>query len=154
MAILPFVANHIEAKVEVSQRAAEGRLLWSVDDTLVLHLQHRGNASMRTGYARLDRLGRSLGNPMHLAHTFKARGVGFASPTEQIDTRSTTGQLVFHIFGALAEFECNLIRERTLAGLKASRARGSNDGRRAVRRCPFYALSKCLHLTRPPRETQ
>jgi len=109
---------------------------------------------MRTGYARLDRLGRSLGNPMHLAHTFKARGVGFASPTEQIDTRSTTGQLVFHVFGALAEFERYLIRERTLAGLKASRARGSNDGRRAVRRFPFYALSKCLHLTRPPRETQ
>ncbi|HUE20346.1 MAG TPA: recombinase family protein [Bryobacteraceae bacterium] len=77
-----------------------------------------------------------------------------ASLTEQIGTRSTTGQLVFHVFGALAEFERYLIRERTLAGLKASRARGSNDGRRAVRRCPFYALSKCLHLTRPPRETQ
>ncbi len=77
----------------------------------------------------LDRLGRRLGNPMHPAHEFKARGVGFASPTEQIDTRSTTGQLVFHLFGALAEFERNLTRERTLAGLKASGARGRKGGR-------------------------
>jgi DNA invertase Pin-like site-specific DNA recombinase len=54
---------------------------------------------------RLDRLGRSLGDLIHLTHEFKARGVGFASLTEQIDTRSPTGQLVFHVFGALAEFE-------------------------------------------------
>ncbi len=64
----------------------------------------------------LDRLGRSLGNLMHLAHEFKALGVGFASLTEQIDTRS-------------AEIERNLIRERTLAGLKPSRARGRKGGR-------------------------
>jgi DNA invertase Pin-like site-specific DNA recombinase len=73
---------------------------------------------------RLDRLGRSLGDLIHLTHEYQARGVGFASLTEQIDTRSPTGQLVFHAFGALAEFERNLIRERTLAGLKATRARG------------------------------
>jgi DNA invertase Pin-like site-specific DNA recombinase len=78
---------------------------------------------------RLDRLGRSLGNLIHLTHEFKARGVGFASLTEQIDTRSPTGQLVFHVIGALAEFERNLIRERTLAGLKAARARGRKGGR-------------------------
>ena len=52
-----------------------------------------------------------------------------ASLTEQIDTRSPSGQLVFHVFGALAEFERNLIRERTLAGLNAARARGRNGGR-------------------------
>jgi DNA invertase Pin-like site-specific DNA recombinase len=81
---------------------------------------------------RLDRLGRSLGDLIHLAHEFKARGVGFASLTGQIDTRSPTGQLVFHVFGALAEFERNLIRERTLAGLKAARARGREGvGRRS-----------------------
>jgi DNA invertase Pin-like site-specific DNA recombinase len=78
---------------------------------------------------RLDRLGRSLGDLIHLTHEFKARGVGFASLTEQIDTRSPTGQLVFHVIGALAEFERNLIRERTLAGLKAARARGRKGGR-------------------------
>ena len=73
---------------------------------------------------RLDRLGRSLGDLIRLTHDLQARGVGFASLTEQIDTRSPSGQLVFHVFGALAEFERNLIRERTLAGLKAARARG------------------------------
>jgi DNA invertase Pin-like site-specific DNA recombinase len=80
---------------------------------------------------RLDRLGRSVGDLIHLTHEFKARGVGFASLTEQIDTRSPTGQLVFHVFGALAEFERNLIRERTLASLKAARARarGRKEGR-------------------------
>jgi DNA invertase Pin-like site-specific DNA recombinase len=79
---------------------------------------------------RLDRLGRSLGDLIHLTHELKARGVGVASRTEQIDTRSPTGQLVFHVFGALAEFERNLIRERTLAGLKAARARDRNGGGR------------------------
>lgn len=78
---------------------------------------------------RLDRLGRSLGDLIHLTHEFKTRGIGFSSLTEQIDTRSPAGQLVFHVFGALAEFERNLIRERTLAGLKAARARGRKGGR-------------------------
>ena len=59
--------------------------------------------------------------PFHCSTTFRL--------TEQIDTRSPAGQLVFHVFGALAEFERNLIRERTLAGLKAARARGRKGGR-------------------------
>src|SRR5713226_8398972 len=66
---------------------------------------------------------------IRLTHDLKACGVGFASLTEQIDTRSPSGQLVFHVVGALAEFERNLIRERTLAGLKAARARGRKGGR-------------------------
>src|SRR5258705_13622248 len=70
-----------------------------------------------------------LGDLIRLTHDLKARGVGFASLTEQIDTRSPSGQLVFNVFGALAEFERNLIRERPLAGLKAARARGCNGGR-------------------------
>jgi len=78
---------------------------------------------------RLDRLGRSLGDLIRLTQDLKVRGIGFASLTEQIDTRSPTGQLMFHVFGALAEFERNLIRERTLAGLKAARARGRKGGR-------------------------
>lgn len=78
---------------------------------------------------RLDHLGRSLGDLIRLTHDLKARGIGFASLTEQIDTRSPSGQLIFHVFGALAEFERNLIRERTLAGLKAARARGRKGGR-------------------------
>jgi DNA invertase Pin-like site-specific DNA recombinase len=78
---------------------------------------------------RLDRLGRSLADLIRLTQDLQARGIAFASLTERIDTRSPTGQLVFHLFGALAEFERNLIRERTLAGLKAARARGRKGGR-------------------------
>jgi DNA invertase Pin-like site-specific DNA recombinase len=78
---------------------------------------------------RLDRLGRSLADLIRVTQELQARGIGFASLTEHIDTRSPTGKLVFHMFGALAEFERNLIRERTLAGLKAARARGRKGGR-------------------------
>lgn len=78
---------------------------------------------------RLDRLGRSL---RHLIDTIQAlsdRGIGFKSLQESIDTTTPGGKLVFHVFGALAEFERDLIRERTNAGLKAARARGRNGGR-------------------------
>ncbi|HTY68230.1 MAG TPA: recombinase family protein [Alphaproteobacteria bacterium] len=78
---------------------------------------------------RLDRLGRSLADLIRLTQELQVRGIGFASLTEKIDTQSPTGRLVFHVFGALAEFERNLIRERTLAGLKAARARGRKGGR-------------------------
>ena len=78
---------------------------------------------------RLDRLGRSLADLIRLTQDMQARGIAFASVTERIDTSSPTGKLVFHLFGALAEFERNLIRERTMAGLKAARARGRKGGR-------------------------
>ena len=78
---------------------------------------------------RLDRLGRSLRDLIQLTQDLQGRGIGLESLTEKIDTFSTTGKLVFHVFAALAEFERNLIRERTLAGLKAARARGRNGGR-------------------------
>src|SRR5947209_6200968 len=78
---------------------------------------------------RLDRLGRSL---QHLIQTLTAldqRGIGFKSLTEKIDTTTPGGKLVFHMMGALAEFERDLIRERTTAGLAAARARGHKGGR-------------------------
>lgn len=78
---------------------------------------------------RLDRLGRSLRDLIQLTQDLQGRGIGLESLTEKIDTVTTTGKLVFHVFAALAEFERNLIRERTLAGLKAARARGRNGGR-------------------------
>ncbi len=73
---------------------------------------------------KLDRLARSLKDLVEIVHDLNARGVGFRSLTESIDTTSSGGRLVFHIFGALAEFEHSLIRERTIAGLAAARARG------------------------------
>ena len=79
---------------------------------------------------RLDRLSRSLKDLIARAEGLRAEGVGLKSLKEAIDTDSPTGQLVFHIFGALAEFERALIRERTQAGLQAARARGRLGGRR------------------------
>jgi DNA invertase Pin-like site-specific DNA recombinase len=78
---------------------------------------------------RLDRLGRSLTQLIALMTQLDERKVGFKSVTEQIDTTTSGGKLIFHIFGALAEFERNLIRERTRAGLAAARARGRQGGR-------------------------
>ena len=78
---------------------------------------------------RLDRLGRSLKHLIETVTVLQGRGIAFQSITENINTSSATGQLVFHIFGALAEFERNLIRERTIAGLSAARARGRKGGR-------------------------
>ena len=79
---------------------------------------------------RLDRLGRSLKDLIALVEQLDAAGVGLRSVQENIDTASIGGRLVFHLFGALAEFERNLIRERTQAGLMAARARGHNGGRK------------------------
>lgn len=81
---------------------------------------------------KLDRLARSLKDLVEIIHDLNQRGVGFRSVTESIDTTSTGGRLVFHIFGALAEFEHSLIRERTIAGLAAARARGRKGGRKPV----------------------
>lgn len=81
---------------------------------------------------RLDRLGRSLRHLIDTVNALSERKVGFRSLTENIDTTTSGGKLVFHIFGALAEFERELIRERTQAGLAAARARGRNGGRPTV----------------------
>ncbi|TRE34408.1 recombinase family protein [Salmonella enterica subsp. enterica serovar Derby] len=80
---------------------------------------------------RLDRLGRSLGDLVKVVtNLIDERGVGFLSLQEQIETNSASGKLIFHVFAALAEFERNLISERTRAGLDAARARGRKGGRK------------------------
>lgn len=79
---------------------------------------------------KLDRLGRSLKHLIETVNRLHEKGVGFASVQENIDTTTPGGKLIFHIFGALAEFERELIRERTNAGLKAARARGRKGGRK------------------------
>lgn len=78
---------------------------------------------------KLDRLARSMKQLIETVENLDARGVGFRSITEAIDTTTPGGKLVFHIFGALAEFERSIIRERTKAGLKAARDRGRLGGR-------------------------
>lgn len=78
---------------------------------------------------RLDRLGRSLRDLIDWINWLDDQGVAFRSLQEAIDTATPGGKLIFHMFGALAEFERNLIRERTQAGLAAARARGRQGGR-------------------------
>jgi DNA invertase Pin-like site-specific DNA recombinase len=78
---------------------------------------------------RLDRLGRSLRHLIDTVAGLAEQGVGFKSLTEGIDTTTASGKLVFHVFGALAEFERDLIRERTAAGLASARRRGRKGGR-------------------------
>ena len=80
---------------------------------------------------RLDRLGRSLEHLVQIIRDLESRNIGFLSLNESIDTTNAGGKLIFHIFAALAEFERNLISERTKAGLKAARARGRKGGRKA-----------------------
>lgn len=89
---------------------------------------------MRTGDTlvvwRLDRLGRSLKDLIEQVGQLRSRGIHFRSLHESIDTTSSVGKFQFHVFSALAEFERDLIRERTMAGLMAARARGRVGGRK------------------------
>ena len=92
---------------------------------------------------KLDRLGRSLKHLIDTVNDLHKRGIGFRSLQEHLDTTTPSGKLFFHIFGALAEFERDLIRERTNAGLVAARARG-RLGRmtQITSRNPVWWLSK------------
>lgn len=78
---------------------------------------------------KLDRLGRSMTDLLNIVNSLPERGVAFESLTENLDTSSATGKLLFHIFGAMADFERSLAKERTVAGLKAARKRGRVGGR-------------------------
>ena len=81
---------------------------------------------------KLDRFGRSLRELIDLVNELRERGVEFVSLRENIDTTTPGGKLIFHVFGAVAEFERDLILERTMAGLEAARARGRKGGRKPV----------------------
>jgi DNA invertase Pin-like site-specific DNA recombinase len=94
---------------------------------------------------RLDRLGRSLPHLIATMTALEERGIGFKSLTENIDTTTSGGKLIFHIFGALAEFERNLIRERTQAGLLAARARGRTGGRPKALRERRLSMAQALY---------
>ena len=93
---------------------------------------------------KLDRLGRSLPHLIETVTSLATRGVGFRSITEAIDTTTPGGRLVFHLFGALGEFERDLIQERTLAGLAAAVARGRKGGRKPVLTSEKLKLARTL----------
>ncbi len=113
---------------------------------------------------RLDRLGRSLKNLIEWVNFLEERGAALQSLHESINTSTSTGRLVFHIFGALAEFERNLIQERTMVGLAAARARGRKGGakkklnkdKRALavklykeQKTPIYKICEMMGISRP-----
>jgi DNA invertase Pin-like site-specific DNA recombinase len=99
---------------------------------------------------RLDRLGRSLRDLIATMTMLEERKIGFKSLTENIDTTTSGGKLIFHIFGALAEFERNLIRERTQAGLTAARARGKKGGRPQALTARQLGITRELYEKRYP----
>ena len=79
---------------------------------------------------RLDRLGRSVGHLVQIIGRLQKRQIGFHSVTENIETESAGGRMVFHVLAAMAEFERSIIRERTVTGIAAARARGQQHGRK------------------------
>lgn len=97
---------------------------------------------------RLDRLGRSLKDLIAWVGWLEEREIGLRSLHEAIDTTTPTGKLTFHVFGALAEFERTLIRDRTRAGLAAARARGRKGGRRPALSAEKRALAVRLYNER------
>ena len=99
---------------------------------------------------RLDRLGRSLPHLIETVTALDERGVGFRSLSEAIDTTTAGGRLVFHLFGALAEFERQLIRDRTIAGLAAARARGRVGGRLRAMTAAKLRVARSMRAQDPP----
>ena len=93
----------------------------------------------------LDRLSRSLKDLIEMVNQLESRGVGLKSLHESLDASSSSGKLIFHIFGALAEFERNLIRERTQAGLQAALARGRKGGHPKALDANQHALAVQLY---------
>ncbi|MEW6737456.1 MAG: recombinase family protein [Acidobacteriota bacterium] len=93
---------------------------------------------------KLDRLGRSLQHLLETVTGLEKQGIGFRSLQENIDTTTAGGKLIFHVFGALAEFERGIIRERTNAGLRAARERGKRGGRRPAMDARKIAMARAL----------
>lgn len=112
---------------QVFQEKFTGKLRERPELSLCLRTLRKGDVLV---VWKLDRLARSLKDLVEIVQDLNDREIGFKSLTEAIDTTSSGGRLVFHIFGALAEFEHDLIRERTKAGIQAARARGRKGGRK------------------------
>lgn len=101
---------------------------------------------------RLDRLGRSLAELLSTVAQLRERGIALLSLEEKIDTSSAAGELVFHVFGAIAHFERRLISERTKDGIAAARARGKHPGRQPLDLAKVHAALKLVDAGIPPAE--
>jgi DNA invertase Pin-like site-specific DNA recombinase len=102
---------------------------------------------------KLDRLGRSLKHLVETMADLADREVGFRSLQESIDTTTSGGKLIFHVFAALAEFERDLIVERTQAGLAAARARGRTGGRPSVMTSKKIEVARQMYTSKEPKHT-
>lgn len=101
---------------------------------------------------RLDRLGRSLAELLSTVTMLKERGIALLSLEEKIDTSSAAGELVFHVFGAIAHFERRLISERTKDGIAAARAKGKRPGRQPLDMKKIEAAIKLIEAKTSPAE--
>lgn len=126
----------LDLQLDALTSAGCGRVYWDVASGatdarpgLTAALDHVRNGDTLTVW-RLDRLGRSIRHLIDTVEDLRTRGVQFRSTSESIDTSTPGGELVFHVFAAMAQFERNLIRERTRAGLDAAKARGRKGGRK------------------------
>ena len=134
------------------QDVASGRVTERSGLAALLDYARTGDTLM---VVRLDRLGRSLRELLTTVDDLKGRGVAFVSLEERIDTSSAAGELVFHVFGAIAQFERRLIAERTRDGLRAARAEGRRPGRPALDRDKLDAALTLVRsgLSPTPRRT-
>jgi DNA invertase Pin-like site-specific DNA recombinase len=101
---------------------------------------------------RLDRLGRSLGELLTTVHMLRERDIALLSLEEKIDTSSAAGELIFHVFGAIAHFERRLISERTRDGIAAARAKGKRPGRQPLDADKVNAALKLIAASVSPAE--
>lgn len=101
---------------------------------------------------RLDRLGRSLAELLETVKTLRERQIDLLSLEEKIDTSSAAGELIFHVFGAIAHFERRLISERTKDGIAAARAKGKRPGRQPLDMKKVEAAIKLIEAKSPPAE--
>jgi len=140
MAILGYarVSTQLQDLESQRQRLTQAGSLKIFDDVMSGKVFNRPGLDELMAYARpndlvcvvrLDRLGRSLKELLATVDTLKTRNIGLMSLEEKIDTSSAAGELVFHVFGAIAHFERRLISERTKDGISAARLKGKNPGR-------------------------
>ncbi len=97
---------------------------------------------------KLDRLGRSLKDLVNTINDLNERKINFSCITQSLNTSNSSGKLIFHVFAAIAEFEKELIRERTISGLESARARGRKGGRPSIVTPEKIAMAKQLHANR------
>jgi DNA invertase Pin-like site-specific DNA recombinase len=134
----------VSTEEQSTQLQKDALLSYGIDSRNIFEDQISGSKDTRDGLSqaldflqtgdtlvvwKLDRLGRSLAHLISIINTLKERGISFVSLTEGMDTSTPSGELFFHIFGALAQFERSLIQQRVKAGLDSARARGKIGGR-------------------------